>query len=85
MQRSHEHTLRRWIWVAAFAIAFAWVEGAIVVYLREIYFGENFSFPVVIEWREGDLMVDRLMRIEFGREIATIVMFVAVGWAAGRT
>jgi hypothetical protein len=78
-------TLRRWIWVVAFAIAFAWVEGAIVVYLREIYFGGSFSFPVVMEWQEGELVVDRLMRIEFAREIATIVMLVAVGWAAGRT
>jgi len=78
-------TLRRWIWVAAFAIAFAWVEGAIVVYLREIYFGGSFSFPVVMEWREGELVVDRLMRIEFGREIATIVMLVAVGYAAGKS
>jgi hypothetical protein len=78
-------TLRKWIGVAAFAVAFAWVEGAIVVYLREIYFGGSFSFPVVMEWREGELVVDHLMRIEFGREIATILMLVAVGWAAGRT
>jgi len=85
MQRLHGHALRRWIWVAAFAIAFAWVEGAIVVYLREIYFGGSFSFPVVMEWRGGELVVDRLMRIEFVREIATIVMLVAAGWAAGKT
>jgi hypothetical protein len=77
--------LRRWIGVAVFAIAFAWVEGAIVVYLREIYFGGSFSFPVVMQWQEGKLVVDRLMRIEFVREIATIVMLVAVGWAAGKT
>lgn len=81
---SHE-ALRRWIWVVAFAIAFAWVEGAIVVYLREIYFGGSFSFPVVTEWREGELVVDKLMRIEFTREIATIFMLVAVGCAAGKT
>jgi hypothetical protein len=56
-----------------------------VVYLREIYFGGSFSFPVVMEWEGGELVVDKLMRIEFGREIATIVMLVAVGWAAGKT
>jgi hypothetical protein len=77
--------LRRWIWVVAFAIAFAWVEGAIVVYLREIYFGGSFSFPVVMEWQDGELVVDKLMRIEFVRELATIVMLVAVGFAAGKT
>jgi len=69
----------------AFAIAFAWVESAIVVYLREIYFGGSFCFPVVMEWREGELVVDKLMRIELVREIATIIMLVAVGWTAGRT
>jgi hypothetical protein len=77
--------LRRWIWVLAFAISFAWVESSIVVYLREIYFGGSFSFPVVTEWKNGKLVIDKLMRIELGREIATIVMLVAVGCAAGKT
>jgi len=77
--------LRSWLWVALFAAAFAWVEGSIVVYLREIYFGGTFSFPLVIPWRDGELAVDRLMKIEFVREIATIIMLIAVGWAAGGT
>jgi hypothetical protein len=77
--------LRRWIWIAAFAIAFAWVEGSVVVYLREIYFGGSFSFPVVTEWKNGKLVIDSLIRIELGREIATIVMLVAVGCVAGKT
>ncbi len=76
--------LWRWIWVVTFAIAFAWVEGAVVVYLREIYFGGSFYFPVVLEWKDGTLVVDRLMRIEFGREIATILMLAAVGCASGK-
>jgi hypothetical protein len=76
--------LRHWIWVAIFAIAFAWVESAIVVYLREIYYEGSFYFPIVVEWENGKLVADRLMRIEFGREIATIFMLVAVGCAAGK-
>jgi hypothetical protein len=76
--------LRRWRWVFIFAISFAWVESSIVVYLREIYYGGSFSFPIVANWEDGKLVVDRLMRIEFGREIATIVMLVAVGCAAGK-
>jgi len=75
--------LWRWIWVVFFAVAFAWVESSVVVYLREIYFDGSFYFPIVLEWRDGKLLVDTLMRIEFGREIATIVMLVAVGCAAG--
>ena len=74
-----------WIWVATFAVAFAWVESSIVLYLREIYFYGSFSFPIVMRWEDGKLVVDHLMRVEFGREIATILMLVAVGCAAGKT
>ena len=82
--KSHRKALWRWIWVVFFAIAFAWVESSVVVYLREIYFEGSFYFPIVLEWKDGKLLVDNLMRIEFGREIATILMLVAVGCAAGR-
>ncbi|UCG67406.1 MAG: hypothetical protein JSW12_10675 [Deltaproteobacteria bacterium] len=76
--------LRRTIWVAIFAVAFAWVESAVVVYLRKIYFDGIFRFPLVIVWEEGKHVIDPLVKIEFGREIATIIMLVAVGWVAGR-
>jgi hypothetical protein len=79
-----QKALWRWIWVITFAIAFAWVESSVVVYLREIYFEGSFYFPIVLEWKDGKLLVDNLMRIEFGREIATILMLVAMGCAAGR-
>jgi len=84
IEKSHRKALWRWIWVVFFAIAFAWVESSVVVYLREIYFEGSFYFPIVLEWKDGKLLVDNLMRIEFGREIATILMLVAVGCAAGR-
>jgi len=74
-----------WIWVVVFGIAFAWVESAVVVYLREIYFDGAFRFPIVVNWEGGRHVLDTLMKVEFGRELATIVMLVAVGWAAGRT
>ncbi len=76
---------RRWIWVVFFAISFAWVESAVVVYLREIYFDGVFKFPLFVVWKEGKHIIDPLIRIEFGREIATIVMFVAVGWVTGKS
>ena len=80
---SHETTWR-WIWVACYAIAFAWVESSVVVYLREIYYNGSFYFPIVIEWERGKIVVDKLMGIELGREIATIIMLISVGWAAGK-
>ena len=76
--------LRRWFWVALFAVAFAWVESAVVVYLREIYFDGGFSFPLVVQWQGGQHVIDPLVRIEFVREIATILMLVTAGCLAGR-
>jgi len=76
--------LRNWIWVITFAIAFAWVEGSVVVYLREIFYDGMFQFPILTEWKDDKALFDDLMRIEFGREIATIIMLLAVGYTAGR-
>ena len=56
---------RSWVWVVVFAIAFAWVESAVVVYLREIYFDGGFGFPLVIKWEDGKRIIDSLVRIEF--------------------
>jgi len=80
----HGVTLRRWIWIVAFSVAFAWVESAVVVYLREIYFDGSFYFPIVVQWEDGKRVVDTLMRIELGREIATIIMLVTVGCIIGK-
>jgi len=81
---SRNEGFSRWLWVLIFAIAFAWVESAVVVYLREIYFEGSFNFPLVMNWQEGRLVADYLMRIEFGREIATILMLAAIGLLAGK-
>ncbi len=81
---SPQSALQRWIWVAIFAIAFAWVEGSVVAYLREIYFQGIFSFPIVVKWINGVYVRDPLMVIELWREAATIVVLIAVGWIAGK-
>jgi len=79
-----ERAFHNWLWVVVFAMAFAWVESAVVVYLRKIYFPGGFDFPLFVKWEGGKHVVDTLIRIEFGREIATIVMLVGIGWVAGR-
>jgi hypothetical protein len=73
-----------WIMILLFSIAFAWVESAVVVYLREIYFDGDFKFPLVVIWEEGKHIIDPLVRIELGREIATILMLAAAGCLAGK-
>jgi hypothetical protein len=83
-EQSDNDILGRWIGVLVFALAFAWVESAVVVYLREIYFNGTFEFPLFIKRVEGERIVDPIVWIEFGREIATIIMLVSIGWMAGR-
>lgn len=63
--------------VAAFAIAMAYVEASVVVYLREIYGIEDIV-------RDLPTTADRFTAVEIGREAATMVMLAAAGWIAGR-
>jgi hypothetical protein len=77
-------SLKRWCGVGVFAVAFAWVESAVVVYLRRIYFEDGFYFPLNILWEGDKRVIDLLVKIEFGRELATLVMLLAMGWMAGR-
>lgn len=65
-------------WVTVFAAAFALVEGAVVVYLRGLYYPDGFSLPLRVIG-ESHLIV------ELAREGATIVMLAAVGAVAGNS
>jgi hypothetical protein len=62
----------RIIWLGLFAIAMAYVESAVVVYLRDLYYPEGFDFPLKM------IPVANIW-IELGREAATLVMLAAVG------
>jgi hypothetical protein len=81
--KSVRDTLRIWIWVALFAIAFAYVESAVVVYLRKIYFESAFEFPIATMWENGRHVLEPLILVEMGRETATIVMLAAAEILAG--
>jgi len=65
------------LWVCILAIAMAFLESAIVVYLRKLYYPEGFCFP--LKSIEFDIAVT-----EFLREIATLIMLIAIGIIAGR-
>jgi hypothetical protein len=82
--KKKSEALRRWIWVAIFAVSFAWVEGAVVVYLREIFYQGSFYFPIVVNWENGEYAAHYLTPVEIGREIATIIMLIAIAWASGK-
>jgi len=73
--------MRRALWVALYAIAMAAVESAVVVYLRALH-GGGAAAPLSVLLHE---IPDRLVAIEVGREVATLVMLVAVAALAARS
>jgi hypothetical protein len=54
-----------------FTAAFAYVESAVVIYLRHIYYPEGFHFPIKKH-------VDLLLYLEVIREFATLVIMVSM-------
>lgn len=69
------------VWVVAFALAMAYVESAVVVYLRgALDLEPDRIFPIL-----GPEAVGSLTFIELGRELATLVMLAAIGVLVGRT
>ena len=67
----------KFFWLFLFAIAMAFVESAVVVYLRVIYYPEGFAFPL-------KPLTDYKIIVEVCREIATIVMLMAVAHISGK-
>ena len=62
---------RRLIWLTIYAVAMAYLESAVVVYLRTIYYPDRFGFPLA-------LIEPGMAAIEVGREAATLVMLLGV-------
>lgn len=69
---------RKLPWVGLFAIAMAYLEAAVVVYLRRIYGISDLILNV-------PPFDPQIAAIELGRELATLIMLLAVGWAVGNT
>ena len=64
-------------WLTVFGITMGAFEAAVVVYLRELYYPHGFTFPLVaMPWR--------LVAVELGREVASLLMLASVGALAGR-
>lgn len=70
---------KRLLVVSIFSISMAWVESAVVVYLR-VMIGR------VVPYQTDPLPISvGLGWIEIGREVATLLMLGTVGWLAGQT
>ncbi len=62
--------------VFLFAAAFGYLEAAIVIYIRALFFPDGFAFPL------PPTLLDKFVIIEIGREFCTMVMLLAVGGLA---
>lgn len=64
--------------LSVFAIAMAFLESAVVIYLRALYYPEGFQFPI-------KPMDPTLALVEILREAATIIMLIGIAYHAGKT
>src|SRR4051812_14084868 len=64
-------------WLTLFSIAMGFLETAVVVYMRKLYYPGGFKFPLV------PISPD-IAATEFWREAATIIMLIGVGILAGK-
>ena len=71
---------KRLFWLTLFAVAMAYVEATVVVYFRQAHYPENLLviFPPKI-------ISERYLLIELAREVATIVMMLAMALIAARS
>ncbi len=65
------------LWVVLFAIGMGYLESAVVVYLREIFYAGGFKFPLAS-------MEMHIALTEIIREAATLLMLAAIGMLAAR-
>lgn len=76
--------LRRFCIVVIFGIAFAYIEATVVVYLREIFYPDGFTFPLT-EFGIGiSARWKRLLLTEIVREAATLVLLFSAAWLFGK-
>jgi hypothetical protein len=65
------------LWVTVFSVAMAYLESAVVVYLRAIAYPEGFTFPMVP--LESNIAVTEIVR-----EAATLIMLVGISAIVSR-
>ncbi|MBL7937840.1 MAG: hypothetical protein JNL43_00655 [Flavobacteriales bacterium] len=69
---------RLFVWMSVFFMAMAFLESAVVVYLRALYYPEGFDFPLVP-------MSATLVTTEVWREAATLIMLLVPGALVARS
>lgn len=77
MNKLFPKSRRTYALIGIFGIAMGLLEAVVVVYLRQLYYPEGFSFPLY-------LLPPKMLFLEWIREMATITMLVAIGSLAGK-
>lgn len=70
--------MKKITWICIFSIAMGYLEAAVVIYLRRLFYPEGFAFPL-------EPIDSSLSTVEFFREAATILMLVGAGYVAGKS
>ncbi len=80
---SPKTTFKRFMIMVVFAAAFAYIESAVVVYLRVIFYPDGFAFPLpnLIDFENAEKY---LLLTEIGREAATLVLILTACILFGR-
>ena len=63
---------KQFLWVSVYAIAMAFLEAVVVAYIRGL-----------LHITDDHVSLGSYVRMEIWREVATVVMLIAVGWIAG--
>lgn len=66
------------VWISLLAISLGYMESAVVVYLRALYYPNGFDFPLVV-------MDQQIALTELFREAATLVILFAIGIITGKS
>jgi hypothetical protein len=67
--------MKKLLFITLFAIAMGFLESAVVIYLRELYYPKGFCFPL-------SAMNATIVTTELWRELATIIMLIGIGYLA---
>jgi len=90
--RLSKDNLIKIFWIAVFGVSFGYLESAVVIYLRELYYpaGFNVSLELSFPYLHFGLIPSlqyiplKLLLIEVGREASTIFILISIAVIAGR-
>jgi len=77
MKIPSKNLIEKLFWVGMFGLAMGFLEAIVVIYLRDIYYPAGFGFPM-------SPVSSQMYFVELGREVATILMLLALGFLIGK-